>query len=64
MKSDTVVKTDDMMCWLYVVSFRLSGSSDPRQGRLEVLYNGKWGTVCDDIDHDAARVACYSLGFG
>jgi len=34
-------------------------------GRLEIYHNGSWGTVCDDgFYNSAARVACYSLGFG
>ena len=37
----------------------------PQEGRLEVQYNGVWGTVCDDGFTDAAaRVVCCSLGFG
>jgi len=44
---------------------RLAGSGSPHEGRLEVYYNGKWGTVCDDLFDDVdATVACNSLGFG
>lgn len=49
-------------------ALRLSGSytntSSSISGRLEVYYNDRWGTVCDDsfgqIDAD---VACQQLGF-
>jgi len=44
---------------------RLTGSGLSYEGRLEVYYNGIWGTVCDDdFDDTDAAVACYSLGFG
>jgi deleted-in-malignant-brain-tumors protein 1 len=46
-------------------SVRLANSSVPTEGRLEVYYNGAWGTVCDDsFDNQDASVACNMLGFG
>jgi len=47
------------------VEVRLNGGRDPREGRLEVLYHGVWGTVCTDgFNYAAARVVCSMLGFG
>ncbi|XP_052696969.1 uncharacterized protein LOC128175386 isoform X6 [Crassostrea angulata] len=42
---------------------RLVGGSNEYEGRLEVFYNGEWGTVCDDGGVDGiAAVVCRSLG--
>jgi len=50
---------------LLLATVRLAGSGLPYEGRLEVYYNGVWGTVCDDyFDNVDATVACKSLGFG
>jgi len=44
---------------------RLAGSNQASEGRLEVYYNGVWGTVCSDFFDDTdASVACFQLGLG
>jgi len=45
-------------------SVRLKGSNKPDRGRVEVLHNNQWGSICnngwDDID---ASVVCRMFGF-
>jgi len=53
------------MIMIMCIEFRLVGGETEREGRLEVSYNGIWGTVCDDgFDNTTASVACRSLGYG
>ena len=44
--------------------YRLINGSSPSNGRVEVAYDGLWGTVCENgFDNKEASVLCRQLGF-
>lgn len=59
-----VCQRHDFNARLVIGSIRLVDGYSFSDGRLEIYYNGTWGTVCDDhFNVVAATVACQQLGY-
>ena len=49
----------------YLCTVKLVDGGSSSEGRVEVYYNGRWGTVCNDGWNDNyASLVCAQLGFG
>ena len=63
----TLILVSKTVCKLILCScvVRFVDGSSYNEGRLEVYYNGRWGTVCNDgWDDQYASLVCTQLGFG
>ena len=50
---------------VYLLLVKLVDGSSYNEGRVEVYYNGRWGTVCNDGWNDNyASLVCTQLGLG
>ena len=52
------------MLGIFLFLVRLADGSSPNEGRIEIYYDGQWGTVCDDDFNDVdASTVCWQLGY-
>ena len=53
-----------ILCYLFVAALRLVDGPQEGSGRVEILHEGQWGTVCDDnFGTEEAQVVCRALGY-
>ena len=46
------------------MSVRLFGGDDSREGIVEIVYNGRWGMLCDSrFTRTDAQSVCEGLGY-
>ena len=46
------------------IEIRLVGGKVSSEGRVEILYNGQWGTICDDsTDQVDIDIMCRMMGY-
>ena len=51
-------------CFTLGTKVRLQNGANPSEGRVEILHNSQWGTICNHgFDESDARVICRMLGF-
>ncbi len=65
LSEDLTVTVDDNTGDIRLVDgARTTADGDPCEGRLEIYYDGEWGTICDDFwSVEDANVACRQLRF-
>ena len=63
-----MIFSNNFFCFFFLFSvdnidLRLTKGNSSFQGRLEINYKGRWGTVCDDrFTMENANVVCHMLG--